>query len=44
MMTRNIECVIERRLLVNYRISADQVAAVLPGLPGILACRTGAPG
>jgi Uncharacterized conserved protein (COG2071) len=31
MMTRNIECVIERRLLVNYRISADQVAAVLPG-------------
>jgi hypothetical protein len=29
-MSRNIECVIERRLLVNYRIGADQVAAVLP--------------
>jgi hypothetical protein len=30
-MIRNIDCVIERRLLVNYRIDPDQVAALLPG-------------
>jgi uncharacterized protein YqjF (DUF2071 family) len=30
MITRVIDCVIERRLLVNYRIDPEQVAALLP--------------
>lgn len=31
MIARDIDCVIERRLLVNYRIDPDRVAALLPG-------------
>lgn len=30
MITRTIDCVIQRRLLVNYRIEPDYVAALLP--------------
>jgi uncharacterized protein YqjF (DUF2071 family) len=30
MITRNVDCVIERRLLVSYRIDPDQVQALLP--------------
>jgi uncharacterized protein YqjF (DUF2071 family) len=30
MITRNVDCVIERRLLVSYRIDPDRVEALLP--------------
>ena len=31
MITRNIDCIIERRLLVSYRIDPELVDALLPG-------------